>query len=111
MDPGDPWAAQILRRFVDRLHALGEWESDLSYHDGYAAGYADCGAQVVAALRFALGGPGARTWRAAVGRHHRAVEARRYRREADRGGPRPGDHVGGPVDFDTGRPVVPQRVS
>lgn len=108
LNPADPWAALAFQRFMDRLHDLCEWEQELSYHAGYAAGYAAANAQVEAVLRFALGGPGARTWRSAVGRHHRALEARQHRRHADRSGARPGDHLGGPVDFDTGRPVHPR---
>ncbi len=100
----DPRPDQVLRAFLDRLHELNEWESDLSYHDGFAAGYALAAAQYEAALRFALGGQRTRSWRDAAERHHRAAQALRLRRAADTPGPRPGDHPGGPVDFDTGHP-------
>lgn len=100
----DPRRDQALRAFLDRLHELTEWECDLSYHDGFAAGYALAAAQYEAALRFALGGPKTRSRRDAAERHHRAARALRLRQEADEAGPRPGDHPGGPVDFDTGRP-------
>ncbi len=109
--PGDPWAPEVLRRFLDRLHALCEWEHGLSFHDGYTAGYAAANAEIVAVLRCALGGPGARTWRQAADWHLRAIDARRHRAHADRPGSRPGDHLGGPVDFDTGRPLARQQVS
>jgi hypothetical protein len=101
----DPRPDQILRGFLDRLHELSEWECDLSYHDGFAAGYALATAELEAAIRFALGGPKTRSWSQAAERHHRSVQARRLRRDADRPGRRPEDHPGGPVDFDTGRPV------
>jgi hypothetical protein len=100
----DPRPDQVLRAFLDRLHELGEWECDLSYHDGFAAGYALAAAEFEAAIRFALGGPKTRNWRQAAERHQRAVQARLLRQAADRPGRRPDDHPGGPVDFDTGRP-------
>jgi hypothetical protein len=90
---------------LDRLHELCEWENELSFHDGYAAGYAAANAEMAAAIRFMLGGPATRSWRQAVDQHHWAVNARRRREAADALGPRPGDHPGGPVDFDTGAPL------
>lgn len=110
LDPADPWAPEILRRLLDRLHALCEWETELSYHDGYAAGYAAANADLVATLRSALGGPHAQTWKQAVDVHHRTITARRLRAEADAPGPRPGDYTGGPVSFDP-RPATREEVS
>jgi hypothetical protein len=101
----DPRPDQILRGFLDRLHELSEWECNLSYHDGFAAGYALATAEFEAAIRFALGGPKTRSWRHAAERHHEAARAWRLRQAADLPGRRPGDHPGGPVDFETGVPA------
>jgi len=103
MAVGDPRPDQVLRAFLDRLHELSEWECDLSYHDGFAVGYATATAQFEAAIRFALGGPKTRSWHQAAERHHHAAQAKRLRQIADRPGRRPDDHPGGPVDFETGR--------
>jgi hypothetical protein len=92
---------------LDRLHELCDWENELSYHDGYVAGYAAANAEMAEAIRFMLGGPTARSWRQAVDQHHWALNARRRRGAADASGPLPGDHLGGPVDFDTGMPLSP----
>lgn len=88
-----------MRDFVDRLHQLNEWENELSYHDGFVAGYAAAIAQVEVALRFALGGPDARSMREAARRLHHALAGRELRERQDEPGPRPGDHKGGPVRF------------
>lgn len=90
---------------LDRLHELCEWENELSFHDGYAAGYAAANAEMAEAIRFMLGGPDARSWHQAVDQHHWALNARRRRDLADAVGPQPSDHPGGPVDFDTGVPL------
>lgn len=88
---------------MDRLHELSEWECEVCYHDGYAAGYAAANAEFLAALQFALGGRKTRTLREAANIHHRTVVARRLREEADRREPRPGDYLGGPIDFERGQ--------
>jgi hypothetical protein len=88
------------RVFLDRLHELCEWENELSYHDGYMAGYESAIAQVEAALRYALGGEDTRTLRQAASRHQHALAGKALRELQDEPGPRPGDHLGGPVPWE-----------
>jgi hypothetical protein len=88
------------RAFLDRLHELCEWEADVSYHEGFRAGYAAAIAQVEAALRFALGGEDTRTWRQAANRHTHALSGKELRELQDEPGPRPGDYLGGPVPWE-----------
>lgn len=87
------------RIFLDRLHELCDFECDVSYHEGYAAGYAAAIAQVEAALRFAFGGDDTESWRLAANRHSHAVHGKQLRELNDEPGPRPGDHLGGPVSW------------
>jgi hypothetical protein len=88
------------RAFLDRLHDLSEFEADVSYHDGFKAGYAAAIAQVEAALRFALGGEDTRTWRQAASRHSHALHGKELRELEDEPGPRPGDYLGGAVSWE-----------
>jgi hypothetical protein len=88
------------RAFLNRLHELCEWEADVSYHDGFKAGYAAAIAQVEAALRYALGGDDTRTWRQAAARHSHALHGKELRELHDEPGPRSGDYLGGPVNWD-----------
>lgn len=88
------------RAFLDRLHQLCDWEADVSYHDGFNAGYTAAIAQVEEALRFALGGDEATTWGQAATRHTRALHGKELRELQDEPGPRAGDHLGGPVSWE-----------
>lgn len=83
----------------------------LAFESGHASGYATADAELVEALIGALGGPEAKTRKQAVDWHHKAIEARELRRRADDEArlPRPGDYLGGPVDWETGRPVREAR--
>ncbi len=90
------------------LHELIEHFTDAAYTAGYQDGYAAADADLVAALTRALGGPDCPDYRTAVRRHHRLSDAKARRDEWDRTAsrPRPDDHPGGPVDWDTGQPVT-----
>jgi hypothetical protein len=88
------------RVFLDRLHELCEFEADVSYHDGFKAGYAAAIAQVEAALRFALGGEDTKTWRQAASRHSHALHGKELRERQDEPGPRDGDYPGGAVSWE-----------
>jgi hypothetical protein len=105
LNPADPWAGQAFRLYLDRWHAHIEWETAVARSEGHACGYATANAETVSALKFALGGPDAKTWRQAVDHHHRVQDWQRRRAEADTTGSRPGDYPGGPVDWETGRPL------
>lgn len=86
-------------------HELCDWETELAYANGFEAGYARAQANVHAALRYALGGADTPNWTAAADRHSRTVAARALRRLVDTFGPRAGDYLGGPVEWETGRPL------
>lgn len=88
------------RAFLDRLHKLCEWEADVSYHEGFKAGYSAAIAQVEAALLFALGGEDTGTWRQAASRHTQALHGKELRELHDEPGPRAGDYLGGPVHWE-----------
>lgn len=91
---------------------------NLAYETGYINGNDDgeerALAEVWEGLRYAFSGPrraardgvpGTLTAADALWWHNQAVKQRDARRAADRAVPRDGDHRGGPVDFETGKPA------
>ncbi|WP_328339485.1 hypothetical protein [Micromonospora sp. NBC_00421] len=96
---------------------------DMAYQAGYTDGVNDGheGAlgEVWEDLRFAFSGPRRKARRGTRGNltaadalwwHHRAVDQRDARRAADRARPNVHDHPGGPVDWETGRPIPTQQL-
>jgi hypothetical protein len=83
-------------QWPEERHRLAEYEVECAYRQGFADGYAQCDADLVAALARALGGPGRPDYRAAVRRHGREADRRRARAvwDAHAGDHRPGDFPG-----------------
>jgi hypothetical protein len=93
-----------------------DWWADprLAYakglNDGYARGWAEATARadidIVSALTQMFGGPDCTDRKEAVRRHLQHLDHLKARQEwQERIGPRPTDYQGGPVDWETGRPL------